>query len=126
MSRKRKFKNQNLLDRTKRLAVIIIKMTSHFPKREPGAWKLAEQITDSSMSVFANLREAQVGRSNKEFISINGIALREANETEGWLEILYELPWIKQVYIDALLKEAGEICSIIATIIIKSKGNTKE
>lgn len=78
-----KFKNQDLLDRTKRLAVTIVKMTDHFPKKLPAAWKISEQITDSSMSIYANLKEAQVARSKKEFISIHGIALREATETEG-------------------------------------------
>lgn len=119
-----KFKNQDLLDRARRLAVVIVKMTNHFPKREPAAWKIAEQVTDSAMSIYANLREAQVARSSKEFTSINGIALKEANETEGWLEIIRELPWVKQVYIKALLKEIDEICKILATIIIKSRNKS--
>ena len=72
-----KHKNQDLLDRVKKLAVVIVKMTDHFPTKKPAAWKLSEQISDSSMSVYANLREAQSARSTKEFISINGIALKE-------------------------------------------------
>jgi four helix bundle protein len=118
-----RFGNQNLLDRVKLLSITIIKMTNHFPKNEPAAWKISEQITDAAMSVYANLREAQVARSGKEFVSIHGIALREATETEGWLEIIDELTWIKKkIYIRALLRETREICKIISSIILKSKG----
>lgn len=49
---------------------------------------LASQILRSGTSIGANTREAQRGVSTKDFKNKFGIALKEADETKYWLEIL--------------------------------------
>ncbi|MBO3096716.1 four helix bundle protein [Gelidibacter pelagius] len=51
-------------------------------------FELASQILKSGTSVGANTREAQRGVSTKDFKNKFGIALKEADETKYWLEIL--------------------------------------
>ena len=46
------------------------------------------QIRKSSSSVYANVREAQYGQSKADMLSKFEIALKENNETEGWLVLL--------------------------------------
>ncbi len=51
-------------------------------------FELASQLLKSGTSIGANTREAQRGVSTKDFKNKFGIALKEADETKFWLEIL--------------------------------------
>lgn len=51
---------------------------------------LTSQLLRSGTSVGANVHEAQYAQGTKDFISKFEIALKECNESEFWLELLYE------------------------------------
>lgn len=51
-------------------------------------FELASQLLRSGTGIGANTREAQRGVSTKDFKNKLGIALKEADETEYWLEII--------------------------------------
>ena len=51
---------------------------------------LINQLLKSGTSVGANVYEAQYAQGTKDFISKFEIALKECNESEYWLELLYE------------------------------------
>ena len=51
---------------------------------------LVNQLLKSGTSVGANIHEAQYAQGTKDFISKFEIALKECNESEYWLELLYE------------------------------------
>ena len=51
---------------------------------------LINQLLRSSTSIGANLHEAQYAQGTKDFISKLEIALKECNESEYWLELLFE------------------------------------
>ena len=51
---------------------------------------LINQLLKSGTSVGANIHEAQYAQGTKDFISKFEIALKECNESEYWLELLYE------------------------------------
>ena len=51
---------------------------------------LINQLLKSGTSVGANIHEAQYAQGSKDFISKFEIALKECNESEYWLELLYE------------------------------------
>ena len=56
--------------------------------KENRDYELASQLLRSGTSIGANTREAQRGVSTKDFKNKFGIALKEADETMYWLEIL--------------------------------------
>ena len=51
---------------------------------------LINQLLRCGASVGANVHEAQYAQGTKDFISKLEIALKECNESEYWLELLYE------------------------------------
>ncbi len=51
---------------------------------------LANQLLRCGTSVGANVHEAQYAQGTKDFISKFEIALKECNESEYWLELLFE------------------------------------
>ena len=51
---------------------------------------LINQLLRCGTSVGANVHEAQYAQGTKDFISKFEIALKECNESEYWLELLFE------------------------------------
>ena len=106
-----------LQDRTKRLAIKVIKLTKTFPLSQKGK-VISNQIIRSATSVASNYRAACRAKSPKDFISKMGIVKEECDETLYWLEIIQELKMCTEM--DELLtlkKEANEILSITVASI---------
>ena len=85
--------------------------------KENKEFELASQILRSGTSIGANTREAQRGVSKKDFKNKFGIALKEADETKFWLEVLEgtgrEVP-------KELLNNCEELIRILVIIIKNS------
>ncbi len=56
--------------------------------KEKREYEIASQLLKSGTSMGANVREAQRGVSTKDFKNKFGIALKEADETEYWLQLI--------------------------------------
>ena len=56
---------------------------------------LSKQLLRSGTSIGANIKEAQFAQSKADFIAKMYIALKEAGETEYWLELLHEARYLE-------------------------------
>ena len=74
------------------------------------------QIRKSSSSVYANIREANYGQSKADMLSKFEIALKECNETEGWLQLLLNTNTIS----DSTYKQQRNLCGRIRRLLISS------
>lgn len=89
----------------------------------PETRNIADQLGRSATSVASNYRVACRARSRREFISKIGIALEEADEAVGWLEVLMGAEPSLAEPIAPLLKEAREIVAILsASRVTASRG----
>ena len=88
---------------------------------------ISNQIGRSGTSIGANIYEANYAQGKKDFISKLEIALKEANETGYWLELLYKTNYIDE----ATYKSLNDQCASIRVLLIascrtaKSKTETK-
>jgi four helix bundle protein len=82
---------------------------------------LAKQLLRSGTSIGANVREAQSGQSHRDFLHKLEIALKEARETEYWLEILIESELVETHKFNQLLQESTEIKAILISSTKKLK-----
>ena len=82
---------------------------------------LINQILRSGASIGANIHEAQYAQGTKDFISKFEIALKECNETEYWLEILFETECIDKKEYKSMRSE----CGIIRRMLISSLNTIK-
>jgi len=83
-------------------------------------YNLASQVVRSGTSIGVNVREAQRAVSKKDFINKLGIALKEADETEFWLQIVDK----KIAEVDEnLFKKIDELIRLLVSIINSSKRN---
>lgn len=113
---------KQLEQRTKRFAVRILKLSAKLPNTIE-AKVICNQLSKSGISVGANYREANRGRSKADFTSRVAICESEASETVYWLEIIGEFEWIDKNELLDMLNEYNELLAIFSTIgkTLKSK-----
>ncbi len=82
---------------------------------------ISNQIGRSGTSIGANIREAQYAHGKADFVAKLQIALKEANETGYWLELLY-----KTEYIDGDTYTALDVaCTSLRVMLISSINTAK-
>ena len=74
------------------------------------------QLRKSSSSIYANIREANYGQSKGDMVAKFEIALKECNETEGWLQLLANTYIIDE----ATFKTYRNLCGRIRRLLISS------
>ncbi|MBQ7567158.1 MAG: four helix bundle protein [Oscillospiraceae bacterium] len=112
-------KEDKLSELSMQLSVDILKLTKELRGKHETV--ISNQIGRSATSVCANIAESKYGHSRADFIAKLEIALKEANETGRWLEML-----LKSGYIDeATFKSIDKTCATIRILLIASVKTTK-
>ena len=109
-----------LRDRTKALAIRVIRMYSALPATPLGR-TLGTQALRSGTSVAANFREASRARSEQEFVAKLGIVEQELDELALWCELLIEANLVSQKKMLPLQLEIDELLKIVVTTITRTK-----
>lgn len=110
----------NLKSRCFKFSLEVISLTDTLPNKR-SAWVISDQLIRSSCSIGANLTEAKASSSRLEFKKFNEIALKSANESVYWLELLKDSALSDEQKIHSLLNELDEIAKMIASGIMKLK-----
>ncbi len=109
-----------LRDQSTDFAVRIINLTKNLKSKHETV--ISNQIGRCGTSIGANIREAQYAHGKADFISKLQIALKEANETGYWLELLFKTDYIdEQTY-----KSLDSACTSIRVMLISSINTTKQ
>ena len=83
----------------------------------------ADQIQRSGTSIGANYSEACDAESKADMVLKLGIALKEANETKYWIEVIYRSELMSKDKYSELTNDVGELYKILAASIRTAKGN---
>lgn len=111
--------NNLILDKSLSFAVRVVNLYKFLKKCDERV--LATQILKSGTSIGANVREAMRAQSRNDFVAKMNIALKEAFETEYWLEVLHRTDFITQKEFDSMFTECRELTNILSKIIITTK-----
>lgn len=111
-----------IADKSKIYAVRIVKLYKYLSKNH-NEWILSRQICRSGTSIGANVREAYRAQSSADFIAKLQIALKEADETLYWLEVLYESDYIPEKWYHSFEKDNTELIRLLVAIIKTKKAN---
>ena len=111
--------NNLVLDKSLSFAVRVVNLYKILKKCDERV--LATQILKSGTSIGANVREAMRAQSRNDFVAKMNIALKEAFETEYWLEVLHRTDYITQKEFDSMFTECRELTNILSKIIITTK-----
>jgi len=94
-------------------------------------WKLQtiyKQVLRSGTSVSANVHESEFAQSPLDFISKLHIALKEANETMNWLNLLHDTGYLTDKEFDSMAADCNEIIALLVSSIktVKKNSNKKD
>jgi four helix bundle protein len=82
---------------------------------------LSKQLLRSGTAIGALVREAEHAESKADFIHKLSIGLKEANETEYWLELLQQSGYLDEDNFKSFDIEIKEILRLLISIIKTSK-----
>ncbi len=101
--------------KSKAFALRIIKLYQMLNQKHE--FILSKQLLRSGTSIGANVKEAIRAQTRADFYAKLFIALKEASETEYWLELLHESGYIdNQTAFESVYQDCQEILSILAAI----------
>ena len=115
--------NDKLSNLSMDFAVQIINLVKYL--KEQRETIISNQIGRSGTSVGANIREAKYAHGTADFISKMQIALKEANETGYWLELLYKTNYIGEEQYNFLESKCKSLRAILVSSINTAKNNNK-
>ena len=107
--------NSAILVKSKLFALRIIKLYK-FLTEERHEFVLSRQLLRSGTSIGANAREASRGQSKPDFYHKLNIALKEADESAYWLELLYESNYITEKQFKSIYNDCTEVISLLVAI----------
>lgn len=116
--------HDKLSDQSMDFAVQIIKLVRQL--KEQRETIIANQIGRSGTSIGANIREAKYAHGVADFISKLQIALKEANETGYWLELLYRTDYIVEQEYTLLDSKCKSIRAMLVSSINTAKSNRNQ
>jgi len=103
-------------------AVEIVKL-SQFLASDKKEFVLSKQILRSGTAIGGLVREAEFGQSKADFINKMNIALKEANETNYWLELLKDTNFISKDIFTVLQSKCSELVAMLVATVKTSKNN---
>ena len=118
-------KETALQKKSKAFAVKIIKMYQYLCE-EKHEYVLSKQVLRSGTSIGANVREAKRAQTTPDFYAKLFIALKEAEETEYWLELLVETDYISQNLFESIYSDNEELIKLLVSSTKTIKENNSK
>ena len=113
-------KDDILLGKSMDFAVRIVNLNKYL-SHEKKENILSKQMLRSGTSIGANVREAVYAQSRKDFVAKMSIALKEASETEYWLELLYKTMYLTDEQYESIKTDCSEVAKLLTAIVRTSK-----
>lgn len=102
------YSNNLILEKSKNFAIRIINLYKYL-NNEKKEYVMTKQVLRSGTSIGANIKECINAESKADFIHKLGVALKEADETEYWLELLRETDYISDEQFNSIIFDCKEI-----------------
>ena len=101
-------------------AICCVNLYKHL-STEKKEFVLSKQLVRSGTSIGANVKEALRGQSRPDFGTKMNISLKEASESEFWIDILKDSEYINQQQADSMMNDCQELLKLLMSIIKTSK-----
>ena len=113
-------KDSILLTKSKAFALRTVRLYKYLRERKESV--VAKQMLRSGTSVGANIAESRYAQSKADFASKLQIALKEAAETEYWLELLRDGELVDpSSAFDTLLADCTELIKLLTASVKTAK-----
>ena len=96
-------------------AVRIVNLRKYLTEQKK-EYVMSKQLLRCGTSIGANIAEAQRGQSKADFAAKMSIALKEANETEYWFQLLYRTEYLTKEQFDSIVEDNKELLRMLISI----------
>ncbi|WP_428024645.1 four helix bundle protein [Arcobacter sp.] len=114
--------NNVLKDKAYQFAIRIVKLTKYL-QEEKKEFILSKQILRSGTAIGALIAESEYAQSKPDFISKLHISIKEANETNYWLNLLKDSNYLNDKMFNSINPDLIELLKILTTSIKTAKEN---
>ena len=108
------------MDKSYDFALRVIKLYK-FLVSEKKEFVLSKQLLRSGTAVGALIKEAEHAQSKADFLNKMNISLKEANESEYWLELLRDSEYISEAESNSMIADCSELVKLLASIVKSTK-----
>ena len=109
-----------ILEKSKEFAIRVVNLYKYVTANR-SEYVLSKQLLRSGTSIGANVRESVYAQSRADFNAKMYIALKEANETAYWLELLAETEYLTPAQAKSMLDDCRELIKILSSITKTTK-----
>ena len=88
-----------------------------FLTEEQKEYVMSKQLLRCGTSIGANTRESKNAQSRMDFLNKLNIALKEADETAYWLDLLYATNYLDKKMYDSINTDCVELIKMLTAII---------
>ena len=113
-----------ILGKSKAFAIRIVNLY-RFLCTENQEYVLSKQLLRCGTSIGANCAEGKRAQSGADFISKLNIALKEAEETAYWLDLLHETDYLSDAQFQSISADNEELIKLLVSIIKTTKKNSE-
>lgn len=106
-------------------ALRIIKL-AQFLQKEKQEYILCKQILRSGTAIGALIRESEYAQSSLDFVHKLSIAVKEANETDYWLNLLADSAYISEDAFQSMESDCDELIALLVSSIKTVKSKNEE
>ena len=106
-------------DKSFAFALRVVNLAKYLEGRK--GFVLSKQVLRSGTAIGALVREAEHAESKADFIHKMSIALKEANETAYWLELLRQGEYVEEQSFESVRSDSEELIKLLVAIVKTSK-----
>src|SRR6056297_803099 len=103
-------------DKSFLFALRIVKLAKYL-QSEKKEFVLSKQVLRSGTAIGALVREAEHAQSKADFINKMSIALKEANETDYWIDLLNQSDYLTRESYDSMQPDIRELIKLLVSIV---------
>lgn len=113
-------KNNLLAELSKNFGLRMIRL-HQFLRDKRQEFVISHQVYKSGTSIGANIAESKYAQTKADFITKLSIALKEAGETDYWIDLLFLSETIEQSEYDSLKNDLNIIIGTLIKVIKKTR-----
>ena len=113
-------KSSILRDKSYVFAIRVVKLCN-FLRDEKREFVLSKQLLRSGTAIGALIREAEYAQSRADFVNKLHIALKEANETAYWIDLLKDTEYLDEKMFKSIYFDCDELISLLVASVKTAK-----
>ena len=110
----------NVYEITSEFAIRIVKLYKYLTE-EKHEYIMSKQLFRSGTSIGANTFEGKNAQSRADFCNKMNIALKEATESEFWIDLLHKTDYLDDVLFESFYKDWNRIMGVLTKIVKATK-----